>query len=278
MNVTKKPGKNIRKKNKIINMGTQKANKKINKSNKYNNTKINLKEADIECLENSLGETGQARFQDMDGGSGFVCNQCDYVGNCFNSLKFHQKVKHGVKCWFCPTCNLPLNSLVELRQHQMYEHNLSQTRPEYSCSQCNFVTYMARSLYAHIDGVHHVHPCDLCNYEAENLVILKYHKDTRHKAVGNVSCNLCKFQCMKETELTSHILRRHPQGPQDSIFYPCDKCEFQSMTKNALKVHTQSKHSRSRVWSNRCTDCGYAAKSQKLLSRHVAIAPNEVKK
>jgi len=184
-------------------MGTQKANKKINKSNKYNNTKINLKEADIECLENSLGETGQARLQDMDGGSGFVCNQCDYVGNCFNSLKFHQKVKHGVKCWFCPTCNLPLNSLVELRQHQMYEHNLSQTRPEYSCSQCNFVTYMARSLYAHIDGVHHVHPCDLCNYEAENLVILKYHKDTRHKAVGNVSCNLCKFQCMKETELTS---------------------------------------------------------------------------
>ena len=36
-------GKNIRKKNKIINMGTQKANKKINKSNKYNNAKINLK-------------------------------------------------------------------------------------------------------------------------------------------------------------------------------------------------------------------------------------------
>ena len=87
-----------------------------------------------------------------------------------------------------------------------------------------------------------------------------------------------RIQCMKETELTSHILRRHPQGPQDSIFYPCDKCEFQSMTKNVLKVHTQSKHSRSRVWSNRCTDCGYAAKSQKLLSRHVAIAPNEVKK
>jgi len=99
-------------------MGTQKANKKINKSNKYNNTKINLKETKIECLENSLGETGQARLQDMDGGSGFVCNQCDYVGNCFNSLKFHQKVKHGVKCWFCPTCNLPLNSLVELRQYQ----------------------------------------------------------------------------------------------------------------------------------------------------------------
>ena len=35
---------------------------------------------------------------DMDGGSGFVCNQCDYVGNCFNSLKFHQKVEIKIKC------------------------------------------------------------------------------------------------------------------------------------------------------------------------------------
>ena len=103
------------------------------------------------------------------------------------------------------------------------------------------------------------YPCDLCDFSAGTLGILRRHKESRHYGI-KYPCGECEYIAP-----TSVTLRRHVKQVHEGVRYPCDVCDFVANRTGQLKRHKLSKHEGVRY---HCDQCTYAASTVCDLKRH----------
>ena len=63
-----------------------------------------------------------------------------------------------------------------------------------------------------------------------------------HLGGKNFQCQICEISFLRNYELKSHVLKKHPKdGEVPEIFY-CDQCTKQYTEKNNLNQHIKNKH------------------------------------
>lgn len=163
----------------------------------------------------------------------------------------------------------------------------------FSCSSCPSVVSSIQGWYRH-RSLHNrpgILPCDICNYPAANLVILKKHKSLKHskepsknlksKTKGHkLQCKLCE-----KIYTNTDSFQRHMKAHQTSK-HSCKKCMYPCATPEALILHTKRNYCRSRSKSQKvlgeptrkketekqkfwkCEKCPLKTSSKTLLRKH----------
>ena len=84
--------------------------------------------------------------------------------------------------------------------------------------------------------------CENCHkyFTAKNN--LRKHIRAIHLGEKNFHCQICEISFLRNCELKSHVLKKHPKdGEVPEIFY-CDQCAKQYTEKNNLNQHIKNKH------------------------------------
>ena len=134
----------------------------------------------------------------------------------------------------------------------------------FSCDMCYFVSSKESTLRKHKLNMHHDsgsdrstgsqwdpqfhegskrkkrsknYRCDMCDFKAGRLRILKHHKVTKHEADKPFPCDQCDYQA-----LSAHILKIHKTSKHDRVLYSCDQCDYTTNWQANLTTHKRKKH------------------------------------
>lgn len=77
--------------------------------------------------------------------------------------------------------------------------------------------------------------CDSCEYKCSDHNSMRRHKK-RHSKESLYKCQLCTYTCIQSTQLTSHILHKHPTMSSNELFI-CPYCIFKSVSKDKYIAH-----------------------------------------
>ena len=84
--------------------------------------------------------------------------------------------------------------------------------------------------------------CENCHKYFAGKKNLSYHIRAIHLGEKNFHCQICEISFLRNCELKSHVLKKHPKdGEVPEIFY-CDQCAKQYTEKNNLNQHIKNKH------------------------------------
>ena len=103
-----------------------------------------------------------------------------------------------------------------------------------------------------------IYSCELCNYEAEDISVLKTHKETNHQKF--VSCHKCDFKSKELNDLKAQKSDKYPP-----ITYSCEQCEYTTMHTNQLQKHVRITH----IQDFSCNFCDYKAGRNEDLNMHI---------
>ena len=101
--------------------------------------------------------------------------------------------------------------------------------------------------------------CSLCDYQAENHVLLRAHQKSEHEIDNNI-CNVCDFQASSPGGLKRHLVSVHSQK------YECEKCSYSTKDGQNLKRHIKIVHEKIKY---SCSQCSHKASTTSHLKSHM---------
>ena len=157
----------------------------------------------------------------------FSCDLCEYVGPDIGSVKYHKKVKHGIKCFFCLFCSYVANSVTDLKLHKRRKHkDVKHESIRYPCDRCDFsagtITYMNMHIKVKHEGFSFKCEEEGCNFQSKDKSNLRDHVRVKHKRLPK------KFKC-KIQKLDKETKRSRP-------------CTFETGTRPHLLKHKTEVH------------------------------------
>ncbi|KAM7347363.1 transcription factor grauzone-like [Cochliomyia hominivorax] len=158
------------------------------------------------------------------------CDICNETFSNYDSLNFHFKNKHNIKC-YVKCCERKFNRRCDLVGHIRVHVN-----PE-------------------------THKCDICGKLSATKYNLKLHKKFVHERDKQFECKQCHKTFAQNSNLERHLLT-HVTGSKD---FKCEECGRAYVLEVQLKSHIKLVHSDNRI----CDQCGKTLPSLGALKTHV---------
>lgn len=184
------------------------------------------------------------------------CQYCTFSTTRRYRLQQHESLHTGIGRHSCSMCEKTFGTVTKLRQHKVRVHD---KQPSHFCSVCDFSGYTRDDVRRHNFRCHSgelKHPCSHCNSKFSSELALRHHCKRVHQLQDSFLCNQCDYTCGSVATLRTHQESQHPQ-------INCTSSQQHSKTKESLLVHQRS------FQSHRCQLCPFAAKTRKLLARHM---------
>ena len=139
-----------------------------------------------------------------------TCHICDFRSISKGGLKIHVTVKHRLNNEVkCKKCEQTFESILELRNHDEYEHELDLV-------------------------------CEYCEFKCDEVQTLLCHEGSQH----GIQCEQwdCKFNC-KGTKHNPNDLKKLVDHVKSEHGFKCDSCDEGFKNKTKLNDHIKDDHS-----------------------------------
>lgn len=206
-----------------------------------------------------------------------TCMECSFVTFSVTSLTIHQtihdksemsKTKRQFKCTQCESIYYNRSNLI---RHIRIIHTKT-CRPELKCDICPFVGYYPRELTRHIQTHYKIgekkYKCSKCKYQSSEKRLFLRHKRFFHDTIKKYACSYCAYAGAKKESLDIHIKRRHKMKQ----LFRCRKCEFKGENSRQLYKHMCDKHFNDTGFT--CSFCDYATFSINRFNNHITKCDN----
>ena len=100
------------------------------------------------------------------------------------------------------------------------------------CDQCNFVATTKKGLEKHVNNMHQVSFCNVCECRSSSKP-----EFIKHQILHKLQCKQCDYVASRLDNMEIHV-----QAIHDQLTYPCKVCPYKSSTPRYLSLHVKSKH------------------------------------
>jgi hypothetical protein len=150
----------------------------------------------------------------------------------------------------------------------------------YTCSECDYKTWLSSSLTWHESRAHHALACPQCpGAPPMPYPRLLDHLSSHHGGLGGrCLCGTCGWVARDDKELFTHATTVHSRT---HVLFACHLCHFAGAEKDALKAHIAASHTphdleqfvvdtseSSKQLPLKCSLCNHSFSQQALLTRH----------
>ena len=156
-----------------------------------------------------------------------VCDVCSVVCKSTANLRKHQQRTHDDREYTCDTCGIKVTGLHKFKSHKRRHETFSCPNCNkdillpnkakhlkvcgiHECDKCDHKTTTKDKL-AHHMKTHDRKVCEICGYQARNLVILDIHRQKKHVPSTKINrpkemfnCNWCTYSSSKHSNVTTH--------------------------------------------------------------------------
>ena len=123
-----------------------------------------------------------------------------------------------------------------------------------------------------------VFKCDLCPFQCNKNTTLKYHKLSIHSDLRPWKCTRpgCSYNCKLKGSLKVH-LRLHESNPLLRKPFACTfkDCDYRASQKSSLKTHVRIRHTPGRSRDFHCTFSPASYYEKSILTPHIQTHVNE---
>ncbi|KAL5262548.1 hypothetical protein ACHWQZ_G008075 [Mnemiopsis leidyi] len=175
-----------------------------------------------------------------------TCHTCKYTAPDSNKAVLHEKLhrdqRGGATVFKCKTCHFLSCSKMGITIHKRLEH----APLKYECPMCNYSSFNARHVTAHVDKVH-CNPveeswsCPYCSTELDSGLKLKTHIQSEHtdeSQFKEFTCDLCDYVCQTNTDIVHHMKAHRAKKK----LFKCPKCLFISVKFDKYAKHFDVVH------------------------------------
>ncbi|XP_025415877.1 zinc finger protein 708-like isoform X2 [Sipha flava] len=139
----------------------------------------------------------------------YSCKTCEYTTYLYDSLKRHEKLKHGDHTeskFICSICYHVSASKHDMSIH-LFIHN--KCKP-YMCEECGSMFAIKSRLQTHKNTVHNerVHTCNVCDKAFQSQSLVKRHMII-HSRFKPYLCPFCNHSSNSQSNLTKHVRNIH---------------------------------------------------------------------
>uniref|UniRef100_A0A1B6GVQ2 C2H2-type domain-containing protein n=1 Tax=Cuerna arida TaxID=1464854 RepID=A0A1B6GVQ2_9HEMI len=162
-----------------------------------------------------------------------ICNMCDKIFSCLQSLQEHCRREHdGAGCFMCTTCNKRFMTKLSFTRHL----DTHKGKKEAICDLCGKAFSRADYLQTHY-SIHlgkRNYACSQCPRKFVRSIHLRAHEKI-HSGVKDHVCKVCNKGFVRSDKLKEHMLRH-----LNIKRFQCPVCQRDYAEKRDLKVHLKS--------------------------------------
>ncbi|XP_026489396.2 zinc finger protein 454-like [Vanessa tameamea] len=177
----------------------------------------------------------------------------------------------------CKKCKEKLNTINDLRQHLIKNHEIKFDIEEdllipfkiqtegLKCQMCSETFRKFRLLNMHVNKHFKNHVCHICGASFTNLVFLNLHKTRSHKTFN---CNECDITFPNRTDKKTHDRIEHNVKFERKLRFPCPYCDERFFQENFKVQHLVEKHGMLKP-EYKCSLCVKVFITKSLCNNHV---------
>ncbi|XP_050359523.1 zinc finger protein 39-like [Nymphalis io] len=177
----------------------------------------------------------------------------------------------------CKKCKKKLNTINDLRQHLIQNHEIKFDIEEdllipfkiqtegLKCQICSETFRKFRLLNMHVNKHFKNHVCHICGASFTNLVFLNLHKTRSHKTFNCIECDVT---FPNRTDKKNHDRIEHNVKFERKLRFPCPNCDERFFQENFKIQHLVEKHGMLKP-EYKCSLCVKVFITKSLCNNHI---------